>query len=250
MKAIILAAGYATRLYPLTQNFPKALLPIADKPIINYLLDELETLPELNQVHVVSNHRFIGHFESWLSELNQAKRYERLHIQVWDDGTSSDETKLGAVGDIQFVIDQAKLDDELLVAAADNFFTFPLIQFYNDFKSHQCDTLCAARMTDLNSLRRMAVATLDENRKVLNLEEKPEHPKSDIAVYALYLYRRDTLPLIRTYLAEGNSPDAPGHLPEWLYHRREVRAFLFEGECIDIGTPESYRETCRRFQKP
>ena len=135
MKAIILAAGYATRLYPLTQNFPKALLPIADKPIINYLLDELETLPELNQVHVVSNHRFIGHFESWLSELNQAKRYERLHIQVWDDGTSNDETKLGAVGDIQFVIDQAKLDDELLVAAADNFFTFPLIQFYNDFKS-------------------------------------------------------------------------------------------------------------------
>ena len=191
MKAIILAAGYATRLYPLTKNFPKALLPIADKPIINYLLDELETLPELNQVHVVSNHRFIGHFENWLNELNQAKRYERLHIQVWDDGTSNDETKLGAVGDSQFVIDQAKLDDELLVAAADNFFTFPLIQFYNDFKSHQCDTLCAARMTDLNSLRRMAVATLDENRKVLNLEEKPEQPKSDIAVYALYLYRRE-----------------------------------------------------------
>ena len=85
---------------------------------------------------------------------------------------------------------------------------------------------------------------------MLNLEEKPEQPKSDIAVYALYLYRRDTLPLIRTYLAEGNSPDAPGHLPEWLYHRREVRAFLFEGECIDIGTPESYQETCRRFHKP
>lgn len=249
MKALILAAGYATRLYPLTKDRPKALLPIAGRPIVDYLLEQLATLPELDEVHVVSNHRFIDAFAQWADQIHTEGRYPGLTIRVWDDGTTSDEDKLGAVGDIQFVLDRAGIQDDLLVAAADNFFTFPLKLFYDAFKEHGCDTLCATRLSDQEALKRFAVATLDGVGRVTALVEKPQVPPTDIAVYALYLYRRDTLPLIRTYLDEGNSPDAPGHFPEWLYPKKEVRAYLFEGECIDIGTPDSYRETCERFSK-
>lgn len=248
MKALILAAGYATRLYPLTIDRPKALLPIErDKPIINYLLDELATLEQLTEVHVISNQRFIEHFESWAQELREKNTYPGFEIFVWNDGTTSDEDKLGAIGDIQFVLDQTDIADDLFVAAADNFFTFPLKGFVEDFYHTQCDTICAALMEGEEDLKRMAIAKLDSERRVLNLEEKPEHPKSNLAVYALYMYRQDTLPLFKQYLQEGNSPDSPGNFPAWLYTRKEVRAYLFEGEMIDIGTPESYREAQERF---
>ena len=138
-------------------------------------------------------------------------------------------------------------DDDLLVAASDNFFTFPLMRFYEAFRRNGCDTLLAARFADRDLLRRFAVATVDEHLRVTHLEEKPAEPKSDLGVYALYFYKRDTLPLFAQYLAEGNPPDAPGHFPVWLYPRREVRVYPFEGECIDIGTPQSYHEVCERF---
>ena len=161
--------------------------------------------------------------------------------------TTSDADKKGAIGDIQFVLERAKLDDDLLVAASDNFFTFPLMRFYEAFRRNGCDTLLAARFADRDLLRRFAVATVDEHLRVTHLEEKPAEPKSDLGVYALYFYKRDTLPLFAQYLAEGNPPDAPGHFPVWLYPRREVRVYPFEGECIDIGTPQSYHEVCERF---
>lgn len=246
MKAIILAAGYATRLYPLTQRVPKALLPIGGKAMLDYLMAEIATLPGLNRAVVVSNHRFIEPFKEWAE--GAKGRYPGLEIEVLDDGTTSNEDRLGAVGDMQFAIERARVDDDCLVCASDNFFTFPLIDFYRDFRAHGCDTLLAARLTDFATLRSFAVATLDENRRVVALTEKPQNPPTDIGVYALYLYRRDTLPLVSAYLREGNLPDAPGHFPEWLHKRREVRAYLFEGECIDIGTPEAYREICARYE--
>lgn len=247
MKALILAAGYATRLYPLTKDQPKALLPLGKKALMEYLVDEIATIPEIDEVHIVTNHRFRTHFDAWAQKATA--EYPGLQFIVWDDGTSSDDDKLGAVGDIQFVIEQAKLDDDVLVAASDNFFTFPLIDFVNNFKSHGCDTILGGVIDDIELLRRFAVATLDENRRVVSLVEKPQDPPSDVAIYALYMYRRDTLPLVKQYLDEGNSSDAPGHLPEWLYKRREVRAFLFEGEVVDIGTHKSYEDAIERFGK-
>lgn len=250
MKALVLAAGYATRLYPLTENQPKALLPIGEKPILDYLMEEIATIPGLNEVHIVTNHRFEGHFKRWAEERAAQEKYPGLTFRIWDDGTTSDADKLGAVGDIQFVIDQAGLDDDTLVAASDNFFTFPLVRFYEDFMATGCDTILGGKMEDRALLKRFAVAVLNEDRRVELLVEKPKDPPSDIAVYALYLYRRDTLPLIRQYLAEGHSPDAPGHFPEWLYRRKEVRAYLFDGEAVDIGTHESYEEAQARFGRP
>lgn len=247
MKAIILAAGYATRLYPLTIDRPKALLPVGRQPMLNYLMDGIATLPGLDEAVIVSNHRFYGQFLNWAQEAQP--RYAPMRLRVLDDGTTGEENRLGAVGDMAFAVEHAQVDDDVLVAASDNFFTFPLADFYGDFRRHGRDTLLAARIDDVESLRRMAVATLDAENRVTSLVEKPADPPSDIAVYALYFYRRDTLPLIRKYLSEGNAPDAPGHFPEWLHAFRDVRAWLFEGECIDIGTVESYEAVCRRFAR-
>ena len=145
------------------------------------------------------------------------------------------------------MLDHRHVDDDLLVAASDDFFTFPLRDFVADFRRHDRDTLLGKHIGWVEDLKRFAVATLDKNNRVTALVEKPQEPQTDVAIYALYLYRRDTVPLIRRYLDEGNAPDAPGHFPEWLYSRREVGVYLFEGECIDIGTPEAYKEVCERF---
>jgi len=246
MKAIILAAGYATRLYPLTINTPKALLPIAGLPMMDYLIREVITLPDMKEIHIVSNHKFAAMFDDWVT--GAVSRYPGIDFKVWDDGTLSNEDRLGAVGDMQFVVEHARLDDDVIVAASDNFFTFPLKPFADMFFEQQRDLLLAGTIDDVATLRRFAVAELDENNTVLSLVEKPQTPPSHTAVYALYLYRRDTLPLIRQYLDEGNSPDAPGHFPEWLCRKgRALGAYVFDGECIDIGTPDSYREICERF---
>jgi len=245
MKSLILAAGYATRLYPLTLSTPKALLKIGDKTMLDWLVEEIAELHGMTEAHIVSNHRFIGQFEAWASAA--AGRYPGLRLFVWDDGTTSNQDRLGAVGDVQFVIEKAGLDDDLLIAASDNFFTFKLKDFAADFRRTGRDTLLCGRIDDLETLRRFGVATLGEDNRVTALVEKPADPPSNVGVYALYLYRRDTLPLIRQYLDEGNSPDAPGHFPEWLCTRRDVRAYLFTGECVDIGSPEAYHEVNRRY---
>ena len=245
MIAIILAAGYATRLYPLTQDRPKALLPMDGKTLLGHLMDAIATIPQIHRACIVTNDRFYPQFEAWAREAH----CPGLCIDVLNDGTTSDENKRGAVGDMQFAIERMEIEEDVLVCASDNFFTFPLIDFVREFERTGRDTLLMARLSDLPTLRRFAVATLDEAGRVVGLVEKPQDPPTDIGVYALYLYRKDTVPLIAQYLAEGNSPDAPGHFPEWLYAKRDVRGFLFEGECIDIGTPEVYRATCARFEE-
>ena len=247
MKAIILAAGYAMRLYPLTENIPKALLPIGGRPMLDYLMDSVASVSEIDEAIIVSNHRFAAQFEAWATEATQA--YPSLRLTVLDDGTTNNENRLGAVGDIQFAIEKLALDDEVLVAASDDFFTFDLRDYVADYRRHGQNLLLGHRLDSLEDLRRFAVAELDSERRVLSLEEKPQTPRTDIAIYALYIYRADTLPLVKQYLDEGNNPDSPGRFPEWLYSRRETRVWMFEGECIDIGTPESYREICARFEK-
>lgn len=245
MKSLILAAGYATRLYPLTLNTPKALLTIGEKPMLDHLVAKIATLDGMTEAHIVSNHRFIGPFEEWAR--GAADRYPGLKLFVWDDGTTSNEDRLGAVGDIRFVIERARLDDDLLVAASDNFFTFRLADFAADFRRTGRDTLLCGRIDDIKTLQSFGVATLGPDNRVLSLVEKPKIPPSDVGVYALYLYRRDTLPLFGQYLDEGRSADAPGHFPEWLCARRDVRAYLFDGECVDIGSPEAYHAANERF---
>ena len=238
LTAIILAAGYATRLYPLTLNQPKALLPIAGKPIIDYIVDEIETIEAVDELIVISNEKFFPHFSEWSNA-----RSSRLKITVLDDKTTDDSNKLGAVGDMQFAIETLGIDDEILVMAGDNIFTFKLKDFYD------ADMILVKEINEVEELRRMANVITDENGKVTDMEEKPQNPKSNIAAFASYIYKKDTVKMIKQYLDEGNNPDAPGFFPSWLHKRRDVYAYKFEGECYDIGTPKSYKEVDEIFSK-
>lgn len=240
MKGIILAAGYATRLYPLTKDRPKALLPVAGQPIIDYIADEMDTIEALDQIIVISNHLFADQFEVWADARNQSGKGHP--VVVLNDGSTDDTNKLGAIGDIEFVIDQLSIDDELMVIAGDNLFTYKLKDAWKVYAAHGQDMILARKMPPEEDLTRYAIATVDDKGLVTDLVEKPKQPKSDLAVFATYFYRRETVPLIREYLAAGNSPDAPGNFPAWLYTRQPVRLYMFDGICIDIGTPESYAD--------
>lgn len=242
MKAIILAAGYATRLYPLTLNMPKALLPINNKPIINYIVDQINTLDAVDYIYVVTNAKFAQNFFNWQISINS-----QIPVKVINDGTTQDGDKKGAIGDIQFVIDHEKINDDLIIIAGDNFFTFQLKDYYKFAMACQKDCACAKEFNDKNLLNQFAIALTDENNKLIDLEEKPQVPKSNLVVYANYIYRKQTLPLIKKYLQDGNIPDAPGFFLQWLYKRQDVYIYKIIGECYDIGTPKAYEDVQKKF---
>lgn len=244
MKAIILAAGYATRLYPLTENKPKALLPIAGKPILDYIVDQIETVDQIDSLVIISNDKFYNNFTEW-----QQTRKTHLEIMVLNDKTTNDENKLGAIGDVSFAIEQLSIDEDILVLAGDNIFTFELKDFVDYYNEKNEDVILVKRIENKEELKRMGNAVIDETGKVLDMVEKPENPPSDIAVFAVYLYKKDTVKLIKQYLGEGGNPDAPGFFPSWLHKRKDVYAYVFDGECYDIGTPESYKEVNKIFKK-
>ncbi|WP_438448634.1 nucleotidyltransferase family protein [Gorillibacterium sp. sgz5001074] len=237
MKALVLAAGYATRLYPLTADRPKALLPLAGATILDLLIDKLEELDGLDEILIVSNARFYNAFEEWLQGRRSSKR-----IRILNDGTTSEANRLGAIGDIQWTLDATGLADDLFVLAGDNVCSFSLKGFVDFFGQCGRDCILVRELDDPEELHRVGVVELDEEGRVLSFEEKPAQPRSKLGVFAMYLYRKDTLPLFRQYLEEGNRPDAPSHFPEWLYKRKEIRAYPAEGDIEDIGTPGAYRE--------
>ncbi|MBE6012770.1 MAG: nucleotidyltransferase family protein [Lachnospiraceae bacterium] len=243
MKAIILAAGYATRLYPLTLNMPKALLPINGKPILDYIVDEINTIKAIDEIYLVSNHKYAENFFQWAEERKDPS------ITVLDDGTLSDEDKKGAIGDIKFVIDEKNIDDDVLIIASDTFFTYKLIDFYNYYKEIDKDCVCAEEVESIEDLRRFAVAILNEDKKIMKLIEKPAEPPSNIGVYATYIYKKETVPLFDLYLKEGNKPDAPGFFLQWLHNKKDVYAYIFDGRCFDIGTPEAYEKVQKDFSE-
>lgn len=233
MKCILLCAGYATRLFPLTENFPKALLKVGEKSIIDYILDKVNEINEIDEIYLVTNSKYTPHFEEWVVKKNNIKP-----IQVFNDGTSSNDDRLGAIGDIQFVIDSANINDDILVLATDNLFDFKLFDFNEFYKNKKAPCVCV-RKEDFESLKRLGVASLDSNMKILNFEEKPSIPKSEYAVYAEYIYPKEVVPMIKQYLEEGNSCDAPGNLVAYLYKKMPTYAYEFEGPCYDIGTHEA-----------
>lgn len=244
MKAIILAAGYATRLYPLTKNLAKPLLPICGKPIIDYLVDEINEIKDIDEIYVISNGVFYDQFENWKSNSNSKDK-----ITVLNDNTFSNDTRLGAIGDISLCVDTYNIDDDTLVIAGDNLFDFKLIDVYNAFKKENKDCVCVKQIDDVELLKGFAVATVDDNDVIVDLIEKPLVPPSDIAVFATYMYKKDTVGLFKKYLDEGNNKDAPGYFVEYLYKIKEVYAYKFLGECIDIGTLDSYNSVKDSFKK-
>jgi glucose-1-phosphate thymidylyltransferase len=244
MKALILVAGYATRLYPLTLNQPKALLPIAKKPILNYIVDEIETIPSVNEIILVSNNKFYKNFIEWKQENSFS-----VPVTVLNDYTTDETNKLGAIGDIQYVIDKLNINEDLLVMAGDNIFTFSLIDFYNAYVEKNSDTILVKNINSIADLRRMANVEVNEDGFVVGMIEKPQNPKTNLAAFASYIYKKDTLPLIKEFLQSGENPDAPGFFPSWLFNKKSVYAYRFVGECYDIGTPESYEKVNRIFEQ-
>lgn len=245
MKAIILVAGYATRLYPLTLNTPKALLQIGDETMLDFVMKKLQKVSAVDEVYLISNDKFAKNFEDWAGNSN----YD-MPIHVLNDGTNTNETRLGAIGDIQFVLDHAKIDDDLMVLVSDNYFTFELTDFYDYYKEKQSDVVLGTKFKDLEYLsKHFGVAILNEDGQVMDMVEKPGRIISDTGLYASYIFKKETLPKFKEYLNEGNSPDAPGNFIAWLHKRKPVYCYRFEGECYDIGTKEMYNELNERFSK-
>lgn len=236
MKAIILAAGYATRLYPLTKNMPKALLKVGSKSILDHILENVMQIDAVDEIHIVSNQKFYQNFLDWKEESSY-----KLPIVVHNDGTTGNENRLGALGDLKFVLDQAHIDDDIIVLAGDNLMDFSLRDFYEFYRKVDSCALCATEVKPEEATR-LGIIQLDEAGRIIDFEEKPENPKSNIAAFAVYIYKKETLKLLDEYLEAGNNPDAPGNFPAWLHKREPVYAYLFEGTCYDIGTHEAYRE--------
>ena len=234
MQAIILAAGYATRLYPITEKFSKALLPINNKPIINYIVENLYEIENIENIFVITNDLFYKDFSTWKQKYN----YEK--VTVINDNTNNDQNKLGAIGDIKYTIDNQGIDDETLIIAGDTFFEFKLKDFADAYLKNKISTACVKQETE-KDLTRFGIAEIKDG-KIIDIEEKPSNPKSNNVVYACYLYNQEDLKMINNYLKEGNSPDAPGHFISWLCKRKEIQAFIINGYCLDIGTHESYSE--------
>ena len=237
----MLAAGYATRLQPLTLERPKHLLEVAGRPILDRLLDQLP-LDELDAITVVTNAKFAPRFLAWAEE-----RGGPVPIEVVDDGTTSEEDKLGAIGDLALVIRELQVEDDLLVAAGDSLFTERLDGFVRFAEERSAAAIAVYDVGDLEAMGRLSAVSVDSDSRVTAFEEKPERPASTLAGIALYFYPREVLPLVSEYLEEGHNPDQPGRFVEWLYSRTPVYAWLVPGRWLDVGTPEALAEADREF---
>lgn len=247
MKGIILAAGYATRLYPLTLNQPKPLLPVAGKPMVEQVLDNLAPIPGIDRVYVVTNAKFAGHFRDWAAQY-QGKA-PKFGITVCDDHTTDDKNKLGAIGDINFVIETQQVDDDLIVVAADNLFSEKLGDFGKLCREKNAPVLALYDVGNLEEIKKYNAISVDGEGRITFFEEKPQHPTSPLTGIALYYYPRHTVPLIKQYIAEGNNPDQPGRLVQWFYPRTPFYTWRVPGLWFDIGSKETLEAANQIFRK-
>lgn len=247
MNILILAAGYATRLYPLTENRAKPLLEVAGKPMIEWVLDNLADIPDIDRVYVVTNNKFAKAFEEW-SAAYRAKG-AKMQFTIVNDGSTSDSDKLGAIGDIHHVLKtQGISGTDLLVVAGDNLFSHPVGAFAAAAKANPV-TLALYDVGNLEEIRKYNNVSTDSAGVITHFEEKPANPTTTKTGIALYYYRKDVLPMIETYVAEGNNTDQPGRLIQWLYPRTKVGTWDVPGTWFDIGSKETLIEANEVFKK-
>jgi len=235
MKALILAAGYATRLRPLTDSIPKQLLPVGGRPMVDWILDGIEET-SADEVHLVTNARFADDFERWAQDKD---------VRIHNDGTTSNEDRLGAIGDIRFV----GLDDDLLVVAGDNLFDYSLADYEDYWRERDGSCVAVFDVGDRELAKRYGIVEVDAEDRVVGFVEKPEHPPTTLCATATYLYERDHLRLIERYLEEGNPPDQPGNYVAWLHEREPVYAYRFAGQWYDIGDAKQLVEADNRMRR-
>ena len=241
MKCLILAAGYATRLYPLTENFPKPLLDVGGKTILDWLVDDIDTAGEIDEYVVISNHKFASHFEAWAKEKKQK-------VTVVDDGTTSNETRLGAVCDIQFAIEKLGLDDDMLVIAGDNVLDFSLTKFVAYAKEKKTSAIMRYYEPDDKKLLKCGVVTLDENDKILNMTEKSPNPATHWCCPPFYYYTKEDAKLVKKGIESGCGTDAPGSYAAWLVQETTVHAMEMPGSRFDVGNLESYEKIRNNYK--
>lgn len=239
MKAIILGAGYATRLYPLTLNTPKPLIKVGERPIIEYLFDSFDG-SDIKDIYIVTNDKFYQHFENWHKEI--VKKYPKKNIKIINDGTREEGVKLGAIGDINFVLEKEKIDDDVLIVAGDNLFSEPFIDFIKKAIKSEDPIIGSYDMKDKEKVKKLSIISIDKENKVIHFEEKPQNPDSTLIGIALYFYPKKTLEFIKKYIKDGNNPDQPGRLIEWLYKKVSIISWNVPGIWFDVGTHESLKD--------
>ena len=247
MQVLILAAGYATRLYPLTLNQPKPLLPVGGKPMLEHVIDHLAPIKDLGAVYVVTNQKFVSHFTEWSEKYSREKT--KLDFKIINDGSTSDEDKLGAIGDINLVITREKVQGDLTVDAGDNLFDSSLAPFVEFCREKKTTVLAVYDVGDLEAIKKYNSITLDAEGRITFFEEKPKNPTSTLTGIALYYFPPEVVEMIKTYIAEGNNPDQPGRLIQWLYPRVPVHTWTVPGRWFDIGSKETLAEADRIFHQ-
>lgn len=241
MKCLILAAGYATRLYPLTENFPKPLLKVGEKTILDWLVDDIDEKGAVDEYVVISNHKFAVHFEDWAKNKKQ-------QITVVDDGTDTNETRLGAVKDIQFAIEKLALDDDMLVIAGDNVLDFSLTKFIAYAQEKKTSCVMRYYEAEQKKLSKSGVLTIDGVDKVVKMQEKPEVPESNWCCPPFYFYTKEDAKLVKAGIENGCGTDAPGSFIAWLCARSPVHAMEMPGSRYDIGNLESYKKVQEEYK--
>jgi glucose-1-phosphate thymidylyltransferase len=247
MKILILGAGYATRLYPLTLTRPKPLLPVAGKPMIEHLLDVLAPIGGIDRFYVVTNAKFAGHFQSWSEQFCAAK--PNFNFTIVNDQSTDDSNKLGAIGDMHLVLKKEKIDDDVIMVAGDNLFSQSLEGFGAVCRQKNAPVLAVYDVGSLEEIKKYNSISLDAAGRITFFEEKPKAPTSTLTGIALYYYPRNVLPMIDRYIAEKNNPDQPGRLVQWLYQRMPVYTWKVPGIWFDIGSKQNLEEADRIFSQ-
>ena len=242
MKNIVIAAGYATRLGELTKNFPKPLLKIGQSTILGRMLDDIDQIPEIDEHVIVTNHKFAPIFEEWAAQQQYTKP-----ITIIDDGTSTNETRLGAVCDLLFAMEQLHIEDDMLVVAADNLLFFSFQEFVDFAKAKQTSCIMCHEQPSVKKLQRTGVIVVDDQMKVLNMEEKPQEPKSHWAVPPFYIYLKKNLDLVRHSVENGCGKDAPGNLAHYMVDHTTMHAWQMTAGRFDIGSLDTYYEAVEKF---
>ena len=242
MKCVVIAAGYATRLGELTKNFPKPLLKIGENTILGRMLDDIDKIPEITEHVIITNHKFAPIFEDWKKAIHMTKL-----VTIVDDGTETNETRLGAVCDLLYAMEKLRIDDDLLVVAADNLLFFSFQEFVDFAKEKGTSCIMCHEQPSIEKLQRTGVVELDENMKVLGMEEKPQVPKSHWAVPPFYIYLKKDLDLVRHSVENGCGKDAPGNLAHYMVEKTTMHAWKMTGGRFDIGSLDTYYEAIKRY---